>query len=515
MKGLGDKEALGCGAVLAASDVDQAKRRRQALAIIPAQLTDPLTRAVLAIADDMLARGELPSAATVFVEGGSRNLFDTKDRERLREWQVNDTLTDGELVTIGRTLHREAQNRRVGDLLMALGAAVKSGKSKQGNPFGHSEARAWFDQIARDYEAAHASGITGPEAVAITRARAEERWARGQTAYVTTGMTAFDSLFGGFVRSLCWILGHAGKGKSTVISTLLALFARRGLKPTYFVTEDDVTAPVERHMALRMNMKRRDVYSKPFEDDVKAKEQEELLKLEWAEVRLYTKAHGTTIDDVLRLFTREVVEHDSQVFVLDNITGLVHALANRNDTVHAAASRAVQKAQDWAERWGRCLIVAAHTNNAYWERTQGKKPPDMPDTADTGGASNAARYVRFGLGVWQVGETLRATCIKNNAEGALEARKATIAWDAHVDQGLVDVDSGREVNLQQEAREQRETQAATTKRNKDAEAERVRNRNKQWALEEKAKREAAEAEAKAKEPAQGVLLDVENPKERA
>lgn len=515
MKGLGEKEALGCGAVLAAENVDQAKRRRAALGVVPSQMTDPLTRAVLVIADDMLARGELPSAATVFVEGGARNLFNTTDLERLRSWALHDTVTEAELVTIGRTLGRDAQNRRVGDMLMALGAAIKSGKSKQGNPFGYAEGRAYFDSIGRDYDKSFATGIRGNDAVLMTRARAEERWKAGKSSYLPSGMPAFDKLFGGYPRQLCNVLGHAGRGKSTFIGTQLGLHALMGFKPVLFVTEDNFTAVVERHMALRMGMKRRDVYSQRFEDDAKAHDVEAQLAKEWEGLTIYTRVHGNTVDDVIRLFTAHVLEDESQVFYLDNITGLAHALQGRQDTIHDAAARGLNKMQEWTEKFGRTLIVASHTNTKYWERTKGRTYPEISETADTGGSSNAGRYYRFGGGVYQVGETLRFTCIKNNIEGALEARRATIAFDAHVDQGLVDVDSGREVNLQEEARLQREAQAATAKAKKDAEAKRLKERNANWAEEDRRKREAAAAEAKAKLPAQGVLLDVENPKERA
>lgn len=512
MKGLGDKEALGCGAVLSAENLEQAKRRRQALGVTPAQLTDPLTRAVLSIADDMLSRNELPSAATVFVEGGVRNLFDTKDRERLRDWQVHDSLTDAELVTIGRTLGREAQNRRVGDMLQALGTAIKSGKSKQGNPFGYSEGRQFFDQIGRDYDKGHATGVRGPEAVTLTRARAEERWKQGKTNYLPSGMPAFDKLFGGYPRQLCNVLGHAGRGKSTFLSTQLGLHATMGFKPVVFVTEDSFTAFVERHVSLRMGLKRRDTYSKPFDDDAKAREVEEQLKKEWEGVCFYTRADGQTVDDVLRLFTAHVIEDDSQVFVLDNITGLQHVLQSRIDSIHEAASRGLNRMQDWTERWGRTLIVASHTNNDYWKTTKGRVHPEMVHTADTGGASNAGRYYRFGVGLYQVGETLRLTCIKNNIEGKLEAERATVAFDAHVDQGLVDVDSGREVNLAEEARMANAAREATKRANADAEARRVKERNKAWAAEDARKRAAA---AEAAKPKQGTLLDVEPPKERA
>jgi hypothetical protein len=514
VKSLGDKEALGCGAVLAAGDLETAKRRRQALAVTPAQMTDPLTRAVLQLADDLLSRNELPSAATVFVEGGSRNLFDARDRERLREWQVHDALTEGELVTIGRTLHRDAQNRRVGDMLMALGAAIKSGKSKKGDPFGYAEGRSWFDQIGADYERSYATGIRGPDAVRLTRARAEERWKQGKTNYLLSGMPAFDKLFGGWPRQLCNVLGHAGKGKSTFLATQLGLHASMGFKPVLFVTEDDFTAPVERHVSLRLGVKRRDVYSKPFDDDAKAREVEEQLAKEWEGLAIYTRRDGSTVEDVLRIFTAHVIEDDSQVFMLDNVTGLTHSLQGRQDSIHDAAARGLNRMQEWTERWNRTLIVASHTNNAYWNHTKGRAYPEMADTADTGGASNAARYYRFGVGVWQVGESLRLTNIKNNIEGKLEAERATVAFDAHVDQGLVDVDSGREVNLREEARLEREAKDRNSKARKDEEARRVKERNDRWKAEEKAKREKELAEAKAKEPAQGELLHVENPKER-
>lgn len=510
MKDLGDKEGLAIGALLAAGDVDRAKKVLAALAVKPSQLTDPLSRAVLTIAVDMVQRNELPSAATVFTAGGS-TLFDAKDQERLRDWQINNTLTDAEIVTIGRTLYREAQKRRVGDLLVALGTAIKSGQSRQGRPFGFDEGQGHLENIWREYKTAHSAGITGAEAVALTRARAEQRWAKGQTGHVPSGMSAFDKLFGGYPRQLCYVLGHFGKGKSTFITTQLALWASLQMNPSVFFTEDDYEAPVQRHVALRMGMKQRDAYSKPFDDDAKARAIEEQLKAEWAGLQMHTRAQGNTVADVLRLFTQDVVEHGAQVCVLDNITGLQHVLQNRSDTVHAAAARALNEMQAWSERWNVCLLVAAHTNNAYWERTKGKLFPEMTDTADTGGAANAGRYVRFGLGIWQVGETLRATCIKNNAEGALEARKATLAWDAHIDQGLVDVDSAREVNLQQEWREQREAKEAASQTKKDAEARRVAERNAKWKAEREAKRRAEEA---AKQPAQGTLLEVENPKER-
>ena len=65
--------------------------------------------------------------------------------------------------------------RRIGQLFRALGTAIETGKDKQGQPFGPDEARAWFDNLSRDYNMAQASGIRGSDAVQLTRARYEQQ----------------------------------------------------------------------------------------------------------------------------------------------------------------------------------------------------------------------------------------------------------------------------------------------------------------------------------------------------
>jgi hypothetical protein len=510
-----EREGLVVGAVLSATELERA-RRIVATLPPPAALQDPTARAALTLAIDMLSRGELPSAATVFVEGtAGANLFSAEDRERLRSWQAEGELTDAELVTIGRQLHRAARTRKLGTMFKALGVAVEHGRDKDGNPFGPDQARRWFDQIVRDYNTAHATGIKGSEAVLLTRARYEQEKKEGRSAFTRTGIPLFDKLFGGMPHKLVYLLGAGGGGKSTFLGTLLDLHQGLGVRSVLSSMEDNHEWPVIRHVALALGLKQRETYSGPFPDEAKALEVEARLHERWKNLTILSKADGRTVDDHTRLWAQYIVQEGASVFYIDNLTTLDHQLQGRNDTTHSAAARTVEKLAAFADTWHVTVVALAHTKNEWFVRTRGKEPPELNDAADTGGGIAADRHARLGLGVWSTKQgELRITCTKNTAEGRLALEKKTIAFDVHGDQGLFDAESGREVNLFEERRLHAEKNKGAKQRAKDDEQRRVRERNKAWADEEKRRRDAAAAAELAKQPAQGELLHVENPKER-
>jgi hypothetical protein len=507
-----EREGLIAGAVLNAGSVERAQRVILALGTSPAALQDPVARAVLTVAVDMLSRGELPSAATVFVEGtaGSRHLFSAEDRERMRGWQASDTLTDAEAVQIGKQLHRAAQHRRLGDMLVALGTAVKLGRKKDGSAFGPSDARSWFEQIQADYNSSVASGISGRDAVLLTRASYEQRKKEGRATFTKSGFPIIDKVVGGWPHKLCWVLGPGGGGKSTFLGTQLDLHQQMGVKSVLASMEDNHEWVVTRHVAQLLGLKQREAYSGPFPDDEKAAAAEKLLFDRWQNLTILTKEHARTAADLRRLFAQYVVQDGATMFYVDNLTALDHQLEGRNDTVHAAAARSVEKFADFADRWRVTVICLAHTKAEYFERTQGRQPPELRDNADTGGGIAADRYCRLSYGVWaKKKDELRLTLNKNTAEGKLVG--TTFAFDVHSDQGLLDVDSGREINIEQEKRLEREARERESQARADEKAKRNRERNKRWAEEERAKREAAKAAA---EPTQAALFHVETPKER-
>lgn len=511
-----EREGLVLGALLAASDLDRARR---IIAVLPppSALQDPTARAVLTLAVDMLSRGELPSAATVFVEGtaGTKALFSAEDRERLRSWQIDGELTDGELVIIGKQLHRGARVRRLGQLFKSLGTAIETGRAKDGSGFGPDEARVWFDSIARDYNTAHADGISGSEAVLLTRARYEQQKKEGRSAFTKSGIPLFDKVFGGYPHKLTFVVGAGGGGKSTLLGTQLDLHQSMGIRSVLSSMEDNHEWPVIRHISLMLGLKYRETYSGPFPDEEKAAAAEELLHERWKSLTILSKKNGRTVDDHLRLWAQYIVQHGASVFYIDNLTTIDHQLQGRNDTTHAAAARTVDKLAAFADTWHVSVIALAHTKNEWVLRTRGKEPPTLNDVADTGGGIAGDRYARLAFGVWSARENeMRVTCIKNMAEGRLAIERKTLAFDVHADQGLLDADSGREVNLHEERRHQSEERNRQKQAAKDTEWARTRDRNKQAADREKQQREAREAAELAKKPAQGELLHVETPKER-
>lgn len=511
-----EREGMLVGAVLNAADLERAKRVLSALGGHPSMAQDQTARAALTICVDMVSRGELPSAATVFVEGtvGNQSLFSAEDREKLRSWQANDDLTDAELVTIGKQLYRAAQSRKLGDMFMALGAAVKAGKDKKGAAFGPTQARQWFDQLAREYNTAHASGLKGSDAVQLTRARYEQERKEGRSGFTRTGIPLFDKVLGGMPHKLVYLFGPGGGGKSVVTGTMIDLQQALGLRCVLSSLEDNHEWPVIRHMSLMLGLKQREVYSGPFPDEEKAQAAEQHLKERWKNLTILTRADGSGVDDHLRLWAQYIVQDGASVFYLDNLTVIDHQLNGRNDTVHAAAARSIDKLAAFADTWRVTVVVAAHTKNEWFVRTRGKEPPTLNDVADTGGGIAADRYARLGLSIWSSKkDELRITCAKNTLEGRLVG--TTLAFDVHSDQGLLDPDSGREVNLAEERRLAADDKKKKGQSDRDAERDRVRERNQRMKDEQRRKREADAAAELAKHPQQGTLLDVPQPKERS
>lgn len=510
-----EREGLVVGALLSAADLERARRILATLPP-PSALQDPTARAALTLAADMLSRGELPSAATVFVEGtaGNKSLFSAEDRERLRSWQIDSELTDADLVTIGKQLHRAARSRSLGAMFKALGTAIEQGRDKHGNPFGPDQARPWFDQLARDYNMAHASGIRGSDAVQLTRARYEQQKKEGRSGFTKTGIPVLDKTFGGLPHKLVYLLGPGGSGKSALIGTLLDLQQALGIRSVLSSLEDNHEWPVIRHMALMLGMKQREVYAGPFPDEEKAIAAEAHLYERWKNLTILTKQDGRTVDDHLRLWAQYIVQDGASVFVFDNMTAADHQLQGRNDSVHAAAARSVEKLAAFADVWHVTVLVTAHTKADWFTRTRGKEPPAMNDAADTGGGIAADRFSRLGLVTWSTKkDELRLTCAKNTAEGRLVG--TTLAFDVHADQGLLDPDSGREVNLAEEKRLAAEAKREQGKLTRAERFKESKERAAAYAAEQKAKKEAAEAAARAAQPQQAELLHVDTPKERA
>lgn len=509
-----ERESLAVGALLAAADLERA-RRVVAVLPPPAAFVDQTARAAVTLSLDMLSRGELPSAATVFTAGTvSSPLFSAEDRERLRSWQIDSELTDTELVIIGRHLHRAARVRKIAGTFKALGVALERGTDKEGRPFGPEQARLWFDNLAKEYNTAHASGISGADAVDLTRARHQAELAEGRSGFLKTGIGLFDKIFGGYPNKYVVLVGAGGAGKSTVLGTQLDLHQAFGVRSVLSSMEDNHEWPVIRHVALMLGLKYRETYSGPFPDEQKARDAEAFLKERWKNLTILSKRDGRTVDEHLSLWAQYIVQHGARVFYIDNLTTIDHQQRVREQK-HDAAARTVEKLAEFADTWRVTVIALAHTKNDWFVQTKGQECPTLNDVADTGGGIASDRHARLAFGIWSMREgELRLSCIKNMAEGRLAIERKTLAFDVHIDQGLLDPDSGREVNLAQEQRLKAEAAEATKKAKRQTNFEENKKRSEEYAAAKAKKKEAEAAAARAKEPLQHELLKVQNPKER-
>lgn len=498
------------GAVLAAPNVDKAKRLVATLGDAgPGTFTDPMARGVWAIIKDHLSRGEHPTAATVFSDGAMRLGFSNADAETLRAWETGSALSEQEVVQIAAQIRRYAGQRRIGTQLVNLGTAVSKGLNKHGQPFGPNDALPYFDALHRDYRQLHAAGLTGGDAVMLTRAAYEQRKAEGRPASTRTGLPIVDRELGGMPLKLVWVVAPGGVGKSTALGTLIDMQQRLGLTGVLASLEDNHEWLVSRHIALDTGMKLREVYNLPFPDEAAAGAAEQQLYSRWSNLRIITKKHARNADDLLRLFVQYIVQDGASVFYVDNMSALEHRFEGRHDTVHAAAGRTVEKLAAFADEWKVTVVALAHTNNAYWERTRGRVPPEIKDTADTGGGAAADRFVRQGWGIWQKGDELRLTCNKNTVRGKDVGR--TFAFDAHVEYGLMDPDSGREIDMAEERRAENAARAAAKRAAEDASAKYRRERLARWRAEDAA---AKQPKVVDQGPAQAALFAAPNPKER-
>lgn len=499
-------EQLLVGALLEARDP---RRVLAAVNLKPGDFVDPFLRCAWSIGLELAARGERPTSESVFLEGRLRNLFADKDMASLRGLEAGNPLDDAGITQVGKQLRRYAHGRKLGEELKALGTLIHAGRDKDGNAFSPNDALPRFDAIRSDYNSLHAEGRLGSDAVLSAMAGFEARRKAGKALLTKSGMPALDELIGGYPHKLVWVLGAPGKGKSAFLGTQIDLHAKMGMTTAIASLEDNDEWLVSRHMALATGMKQREVFSDPFPDEEKAVTALQRLHDSWGKLHIVTKLHVKTAADVIRVFTQYVVQHGATCFYLDNLTALKHTLESKNDEMRTAAGRSIAQLAEFADVFKVPLICLAHTNRAYMERTQGRSPPEIHDTAET---ADADRYVRLGLSIWQKGPELRVTVNKNTAQGSTVGK--TVAFTAHVDQGLIDVDSGAEVNLQEEKRHEQEERAARTQTRKDDEARRTRERNEKWKRERTEALAKAKAEAEAKQTGQGILLDVAQPKER-
>jgi replicative DNA helicase len=307
--------------------------------------------------------------------------------------------------------------------------------------------------IAENFARLHAAGRRGSAVVIAGAEEYEQLKKNGRPGMLTTGIPALDKLTGGLPRKLFMILGPPGTFKSGLMASMLRQQLRAGLKVLVVSLEDRDVWVVKRYAAADLGMKVRDVFNAPFPDEERAAEALSGISKELHESFWVTRRHVRTAEDIDRTVRQYRAQHAIDLAYVDNARAVkppVDPKARFEDR-RLAQSRMYEMFAETADTLQIPIGVLAHTSRKYFERTQGKGPPVMSDIGET---SDAEKDVRLLLALWKKRGQLRITIGKQNENRVDD--DPTVELGMLGESALVDADSGAEVSLTKEEREERD-----------------------------------------------------------
>lgn len=426
--------------------------------IHPEDIGDKFLSACWTILGQAAVDGQRITAVELFADGVTRKMLSNDDLGVLVSMQSRNQLDDAGFFRIAEEVRKEAARVRVGRQLHELGAGIESGKLDE------TSALAMFKAIGDTFAHAHAAGRRGSQVVIAGGEEYERLRREGKPGMVTTGIPALDKLTGGLPRKLFMVLGPPGTFKSGFMATMLRQQLRAGLRALVVSLEDRDVWVVKRYAAADLGMKVRDVFNAPFPDEQRAAEVLNALSNELRESWFVTRRHARTAEDIVRLVTQYRAQHAIDIAYVDNARAVKSEPKSRFEDRRLAQSRMYEMFAECADSLQVPLGVLAHTSRKYFERTQGKGPPVMSDIGET---SDAEKDVRLLLALWKRRGQLRVTIAKQT-EGRTDD-EPTVELSMLGESALIDPDSGVEVSLAKEEREERE-------RNEDAKTEATRRK---------------------------------------
>lgn len=449
---------LGRKLVGALLDAKEPKRLLLAAGLHPEDLGDRFLASCWTVIGQIAQDGQRVDAPALFAAGITRKMLSNDDLGLLVSLQGRNVLDERAFLTIAEELRREARKELLGRQLTELGAELLNRKATIETSY------ARFKAIGETYAQLHARGRRGSDVVVAAVEEFERRKREGRPGMITTGLPALDKLTGGLPLKLAVVLGPPGTFKSGLMGTMLRRQLAAGVRPLVVSLEDRDTWVVKRYAAADLGMKVRDVFAKDFPDEAKAAETFNALSNELHESWFVTKQHVRTADDVVRVATQYKAQHDINLVYVDNARAVKAPESKFAEDRRLAQSRMYELFAGWSDQSQVPLVLLAHTSRKYFERTHGRGPPVMSDIGET---SDAEKDVRLLLALWKKRRQLRITIGKQN-EGDVED-SPTIELGMLGESALIDAESGVEVNLRQEEREERE-------RTEDAKEERARKR---------------------------------------
>ncbi len=445
MKAAQDEARL-LGAVLGSSEPS---KMLQAAGLVPEDFSDGWVRTAWSVALELGHRGERVDAMTLCAAARTTKRMGEEDLGVLIALESRNTLDHASFVQVAREYRRHAHSRKVGAELKQLGDQLLDGKTSA------AAALPVFEALRATYSRLHAEGRRGSDVVVAAFEGAARRQKDNRPTLVPTGLQLLDEQTGGFPPKLCVLLGPPGVMKSGLIGTMLEQQCAQQLRPLVFSLEDNDEWVIKRHMAKRTGMRVRDVFSKEFPDGEKAATAAQELSGLFNDAWFCTKQHARTPEDMVRIATQYIAQQNISIVYVDNARAVKCEPKNRWEQKRDAISRMYETFAEFADTYRIPLVLLAHTTRKYEERTQSKSPPIMSDIGET---ADAERDVRYLLALWQRHGNFRVTVAKQT-EGE---PGTTMEFDRLKEAALIDPAGGQVVNLQAEARKEREERTART-----------------------------------------------------
>ena len=440
-------ERLILGAILSAKDP---QRLFDASGLTPDDFSDNALRSVFDLARRRSERHLEVNAITVWSTGRAARRLQEDDLGWLSALEAGNSLDDRAFLKLAEDLRSEVRGRQLAARLRDLAAEVERPGYHPAKISAQLEGHA--QTIARTYQANRTAENDPVEVL--------DDWQRsvteGRTLYTSTGIKIFDEQFGGYVPNLNLLAGPPSIGKSGLLASGIVSQLEAGMRVGLFGLEDGHRWISRRLYAWKLGLPVRAIGNAKLDDAgwLRAAEVGAQLSPLLKNLLVY-KWGGANADEICRWGLSWIINEGVRCIYVDNATELDHSASGRGDRgldFRIQVARSVSRLRDFAERYQIPLVVLAHTTREYEEHRH-KRPP-FPSEVAEGAAFE--RKTRLFLGCWakQWSPELRVTLGKANEA----APDLTFAFERRKEAALVDLESGRLVDLKSEEQKEKREQ---------------------------------------------------------
>jgi len=429
----------------------------------PDDFTDPRVRLAWSVAKRLAERRGEVTAATVHAFAGPRLMTDA-DLVWLEQLELSNTLNEVQLLQAAEHYRRSVRGRVLADRLEQEAKRIRNGEFVPAQVAGTLEGL--VDQLVRD---------TSPdEDCSSDVAELLERWEKnektGKSMLLPTGLTALDDVIGGLPPTLALVAAGPGVGKSTLLASMMhaQLTADPNLRIGFFGLEDGTEWVLRRWMARYSGMPLREVGWKLRTEEQRQKTEAAAEAFFPLLQRITSYRHDTIDTDQLLVRANAWATKGVGAIYVDNLSEVEHRSGGQRSEHFERVAETTRRMRNLANRWKIPVVFLVHTT----EETKGPA-----GTAGVRGGKASGQKTRLLLDLWEKNGALRCT-VSKNTEGP---KNVTIEFSREFSAGLVKADEGGLVNLQAEARAEREAREESKleiseERRKRREAKRAREK---------------------------------------